>query len=103
MIVLGLPNNRLDVPVISSIGTPGLDYDGDICVKFYYHMYGRSMGTLGVYRSSRPDDPLLEIEGDQGNSWQLWSLEANINRGERVRIHESISINQMYIRKRKNC
>lgn len=43
------------------------------------------MGSLIVYRSSQgANNPLVEIEGDQGNSWRQWSIEANVNSGEKV-------------------
>ena len=67
------------------INTPALDYSGAICLKFYYHMNGDDIGTLTVYRSSQGDNnPLVEIRGAQGNSWQSRSIETNINVGEEV-------------------
>ena len=69
----------------SSIESPGFDYSGDVCVTFYYHMYGAEMGTLLVYRSNLGiESPLWEISGDQGNSWKFRSIETSISRGEKV-------------------
>ena len=43
------------------------------CVDFFYHMYGRGMGTFEVIFSPGVDqskDVILSVSGDQGNIWR---------------------------------
>ena len=37
------------------------------CLKFFYHMYGDTMGTLTVYSGNTV---VYNISGDQGNYWK---------------------------------
>ena len=39
---------------------------GEFCLKFFYHMYGSSMGTLNVFSGNRK---IFTKSGDQGNKW----------------------------------
>lgn len=41
---------------------------GESCLKFYYHMYGSSMGTLKVQLSNQV---IFNESGDKGNMWHL--------------------------------
>ena len=41
---------------------------GESCLRFYYHMYGNSMGTLKVKLS---DQEIFSKSGDQGNQWHM--------------------------------
>ena len=40
---------------------------GEFCLKFVYHMYGSSMGTLNVFSGNRN---IFTKSGDQGNKWE---------------------------------
>lgn len=40
---------------------------GMLCLKFFYHMYGSTMGTLNVYSGSKK---IFTKSGDQGNKWE---------------------------------
>ena len=66
-----------------SIESPTIDYNGEICVEFQYHMYGSAMGRLTVTQSFR-STPLFEESGDKSNQWYTANLNANIQRGEQV-------------------
>ena len=37
------------------------------CLKFFYHMYGNSMGTLNVFSG---DKKIFTKSGDQGDTWK---------------------------------
>lgn len=37
------------------------------CLKFYYHMYGDTMGTLTVFSGNTV---VFNISGDHGNNWR---------------------------------
>jgi len=41
---------------------------GESCLRFYYHMYGSSMGTLKVQLSNQV---IFDESGDKGNMWHL--------------------------------
>ncbi|RNA26976.1 MAM and LDL-receptor class A domain-containing 2-like [Brachionus plicatilis] len=44
--------------------------NGDGCVLFWYHMYGKKMGTLNVYLISETNKDLLwTLSGEIGQSW----------------------------------
>lgn len=46
------------------------------CIRFYYHMFGESVGTLRLYRTESDGDgtlgePMFEKIGNQGNGWRV--------------------------------
>ncbi|XP_033109454.1 MAM and LDL-receptor class A domain-containing protein 1-like [Anneissia japonica] len=55
---------RLRSPVLS--GLPS-----DTCLEFYYHMYGRTMGTLNVVmnRTQQANQVVWSKTGEKGNKW----------------------------------
>ncbi|CAC5390463.1 unnamed protein product [Mytilus coruscus] len=46
------------------------------CLKFHYHMFGSTMGTLNVYQGNRL---IWRKTGNQGNQWQLAELVLQAN------------------------
>ena len=46
--------------------SPQLPFSGDMCLSFYYHMYGSKMGVLNVIVNGKV---LISLSGDQGNKW----------------------------------
>ena len=57
---------------IANLTSPKLVFRGSMCIQFYYHMYGATMGTLNVYIYRRK---VFSASGNKGNVW----LKANIN------------------------
>ncbi|BFZ04222.1 hypothetical protein BsWGS_07261 [Bradybaena similaris] len=60
---------RLNSPTFVSVGE-------DICVSFFYHMYGQSMGSLNIrmrtgsnFQTLNP--PMWTMSGDLGNQWNI--------------------------------
>ncbi|RUS83724.1 hypothetical protein EGW08_008520, partial [Elysia chlorotica] len=55
----------------SSVLTPALALSGSpsYCLRFFYHMYGSSMGELRVHRLIRGRQLLWKRTGDQGPTW----------------------------------
>ena len=49
----------------------GLIFTGNTCIRFFYHMYGASIGTLNIFLDKIN---VHQITGEQGNMWK----EANI-------------------------
>mgnify|MGYP001802965428 CR=1 FL=1 len=42
----------------------------DSCLSFWYHMYGRDIGSLAVYNTTNPTPKLLWAQsGDKKNNW----------------------------------
>ena len=54
-----------------------------MCVKFYSHMYGSSVGYLSL-ESSNKTDPWLTLYGDQGDQWVWHQVTVNLIHGEQV-------------------
>ncbi|XP_078360440.1 MAM and LDL-receptor class A domain-containing protein 1-like [Oculina patagonica] len=50
----------------AKLKTPSLQFSGKICLKFYYHMYGASMGTLKVMING---NNVFTASGNKGNLW----------------------------------
>ncbi|KAL8608892.1 hypothetical protein ACOMHN_065230 [Nucella lapillus] len=70
-----LPRVRGDNAMLLSAQRPASS--ADVCVTFYYHMYGSSIGTLNLRlkTGSTIGNPEWFLSGNQVNSWQ----EAQIN------------------------
>ncbi|XP_066292098.1 MAM and LDL-receptor class A domain-containing protein 1-like isoform X1 [Branchiostoma lanceolatum] len=64
-----------------SLTLPIIRSDGQHCLRWFYHMYGSSMGTLNVYVSRRqyPDMLVWTRSRDQGNRWLPASLPISNN------------------------
>lgn len=54
---------------------------GQVCIRFYYHMYGSTMGVLSVQRNdglnNKKYDRLWYKRGNQGNVWHRGIVEVN--------------------------
>jgi hypothetical protein len=51
--------------------SPDVTPAGSVCLQFYYHMYGRHIGTLAIYtRSAQLSGVLWTRSANQGNKWQ---------------------------------
>ncbi|XP_069140761.1 uncharacterized protein [Argopecten irradians] len=44
------------------------------CVEFYYHMYGRTMGTLNVYTKTDSEEDVQSVWRTNGNQGDVWLL-----------------------------
>ena len=54
--------------------SPKLLCRGNMCLQFYYHMYGASMGKLNVAVNGRA---VFSASGDKGNLWRKASVDLN--------------------------
>ncbi|XP_034026413.1 MAM and LDL-receptor class A domain-containing protein 1 [Thalassophryne amazonica] len=61
---------------IARISGPWLSYKSRQCkIRFYFHMSGDGIGTLGMFAKSREQlRLLLNLTGDQGNFWQMQEI-----------------------------
>lgn len=56
-----------------------------MCFKFWYHMYGRTVGTLNVYQTLNNSNGLMwTLKGQQGNAWNFAQFTINSNIGFNV-------------------
>jgi len=46
-------------------------YSGDMCMTFYYHMYGQTINQLNIYNNNKK---IFEKRGNQGNAWHKASV-----------------------------
>lgn len=70
------PASILDVAIVKS--PTFLDHYK--CLSFWYHLFGRKMGSLKVYALQDTLEPvfLAEISGDIGNQWRSMQVELSI-------------------------
>ncbi|XP_078700026.1 uncharacterized protein LOC144926865 [Branchiostoma floridae x Branchiostoma belcheri] len=55
--------------------------DSTMCLTFWYHMYGSSMGTLNMYiemDETLPSVPMWTKSGDQGDEWHMVELQIDV-------------------------
>ena len=55
---------------------PLLKFSGNMCLKFYYHMYGVHIGTLNV---SINGSNVFSASGDKGNKWLIATIDVNLS------------------------
>ena len=65
----------------------GLRFSGNTCIRFFYHMYGKTIDTLNVFLNTIN---VLQVKGQKGNTWK----EANIKVSQAGSY--SVSINLIY-------
>lgn len=94
-VIVPLPMNG--DPYSNRIETPGLQYSGDICISFFYHVYGRTIGSFYVTASSDSNTRLLEVTSDLGNNWNTATIDAKIQNGDKVIFLECFGMQSFYI------
>lgn len=60
----------------AKLNSPKLQFSGSTCLKFYYHMYGASMGTLTVNVNG---NSVFNASGNKGNRWWNASIDVNLS------------------------
>lgn len=66
------PRRRGDA---ARLWTPNFNPKRGQCVSFWYHMFGRTMGTLNIYAADMTTtnpvigSPIWTLSGNQGNAW----------------------------------
>ena len=57
----------------AKLNSPVLKFSGNMCLKFFYHMYGATTGRLNVIINGT--NTVFSASGNKGNKW----FEARIN------------------------
>ena len=65
----------------AKLTSPSLKFSGNMCLKFYYHMYGSDIGTLNV---NIHGNKVFTASGDQGNKWLIAVIDVNLSSGQYV-------------------
>jgi hypothetical protein len=66
--------------------------NGTQCLKFSYHMYGGSIGSLIVYQNmGNRTVELFNKSGDQGNQWKKAEVQINNGNNYSVSIYNFVS------------
>ena len=65
------------------ITTPQLGHVGSVCVHFYYHMSGGTMGELELYRQGGSNYTTTHVNvwsmaDDQGEDWKRASIDVEL-------------------------
>ena len=56
--------------------SPKLRFSGNMCLHFYYHMYGATIGSLTVKINNKP---VLSASGNKGNKWLKADVSVNLS------------------------
>lgn len=60
----------------AKLNSPKMQFSGNMCLKFYYHMYGASMGKFNVYINGIK---VFSESGDKGNKWLKAEKDVNLS------------------------
>ena len=60
----------------ANLNSPKLQFNGNTCLQFYYHMYGAAMGTLNV---SINGNSVFSASGDKGDKWWEATIDVNLS------------------------
>ena len=58
----------------AKLHSPPLKFLGNMCLQFYYHMFGYTTGSLKVSINERP---VFFESGDKGHSWNKASIDVS--------------------------
>ena len=51
----------------AKLNSPMLNFSGDMCISFFYHMHGSNIGTLRMILNGT--ETLFSESGGKGNRW----------------------------------
>ena len=60
----------------AKLNSPKLQFSGNMCLQFFYHMYGSTMGTLNVEVNGVN---VFSKSGDQGKIWHEATKDVNLS------------------------
>lgn len=63
---------------ITALQSPSFYHEEEACLQFYYHMFGKHIGSLNIYiKQNGSLHKLYSLVDSQANKWQLLSLEVH--------------------------
>ena len=65
------------------LNSPKMQFSGRMCLSFYYHMYGASMGALNVYING---ETIFAANGNKGDMWLKADVDVNLRGTYSVKI-----------------
>jgi hypothetical protein len=73
--------------------SPDVTVPGELCLQFYYHMYGSHIGTLNVNITTKYQSKynVWSLSGNQGNMWKKGIVGINETPPYKVRPNSSFS------------
>ena len=63
---------RLASPTIQGSGARARRAVGDCKIRFFYHMYGSSVGQLNIYTATTYGQPGIKVWSTSGNKGDMW-------------------------------
>ena len=66
----------------AKLSSPPLPFRGNMCLKFFYHMYGATIGTLNVTINCVT---VFSASGNKGNKWLQASISTSLSGAYAVR------------------
>ena len=60
----------------AKLSSPSLTFRGKMCLKFFYHMYGATIGRLYVTINGKT---VFSASGNKGNKWLQASITASLS------------------------
>lgn len=73
------PRQQGDKAILNS---PRLQFSGNMCLQFYYHMYGSAIGTLNVIING---NNVFTASGNKGNMWRRAAIDLSLSGNYAVR------------------
>ena len=73
------PRQQGDKAILNS---PQLQFSGNMCLQFYYHMYGSAIGTLNVIVNG---NNVFTASGNKGNKWLRAAIDLSLSGSHAVR------------------
>lgn len=59
----------------AKLNSPKLHFSGNMCLVFFYHMYGASMGTLNVIING---NKVFTASGNKGSMWLKAAVDVHV-------------------------
>ena len=60
----------------AKLNSPRLQFSGNMCVMFYYHMYGADIATLNVIITG---NNVFTASGDKGDKWLRAAVDVHVS------------------------
>lgn len=70
----------------AKLNSPKLQFNGNMCILFYYHMYGVNVGTLTVNING---NSVFSASGNKGDKWLRAAIDVNFSGKHAVRYYYS--------------